>query len=354
MTKHGGDVYTKYYMPYSDRLYDFSSNINPLGMNEEIKKTIIDNIDEYEKYPDAQARELKEKIAHRYDLTSENIFCGNGAAEVIYRLCQAIRPKLALLLSPTFSEYEDALRVVDCEVRRYNLSEEDNFKLDEKFLSEINSEVDIIFICNPNNPTGELATGELLRRVILKAREKSAFVVVDECFMDFVSGNESYSVVDEIKNFDNLFILKAFTKMYSMAGIRLGYALSSNVSVVMRLHEVGQDWNVSTVAQKCGICAMNLVHIEKETREFVKTERDFLYLELDRLKVKCYISYANYILFYHEKENLARRLLEYGILIRDCSNYYNLGKNYYRIAVRTHEENVQLIKSLERVLGQME
>ena len=217
---HGGNIYK-----FNHKVYDFSANLNPLGMPEEVKYAIIENIDKYESYPDPFNRELTTAIGRFHGVSEDRICCGNGAADIIFRIPLALRPKEALIVSPTFSEYEEALGAADCKIRRHLLTEEKGFILDETVLYAIDETVDMMFLCNPNNPTGIPVGKELVLSIAEKCRACGAVLVIDECFTEFLDEEESYSVMSEIAELPNVIVLKAFTKIYAMAGLRLGYCI---------------------------------------------------------------------------------------------------------------------------------
>ena len=221
MTKHvhGGDVYR-----HKDCL-DFSANLNPLGTPESVKQAIIGSLDHIAQYPQVGCDLLREKIAEYEGVKKEEIVCGNGAAEVIFTLCRAVKPKKALLPAPTFAEYGQALESTDCKLEYYMLTENEGFVLGESYLDILHKGLDMAFLCNPNNPTGMLIPHRLLKRILEKCRKLGILLVVDECFLDFVKEPEEYSLKRSLSGFNNLFILKAFTKRYAMAGVRLGYGL---------------------------------------------------------------------------------------------------------------------------------
>lgn len=347
---HGGDVYTKRKMKYANKMIDFSANINPLGMQQEVKNAIIDNIDKYECYPDPLCRELRTKIAEVENTNKDNILCGNGAADIIFKLALGLKPKKALLLAPTFSEYEQALKTVDCKFKYYNIKEENDFNIKEEVLNCITNELDIMFVCNPNNPTGVVTKKALMEKILDKCKSRNVTLVVDECFIDFVENEENYSISSMIENYDNLVIIKAFTKIYAMAGIRLGYMMCSNNDIIKKANNSSQSWSVSTVASKCGVAALSLDgHIEK-TKQLISENRDYLVKKLNEMGIKTYNSKTNYILFYYDDNMLVKKLEQYGLLIRDCSNYHNLIQGFYRIAVKSKEDNQYLIECLKKVI----
>lgn len=348
---HGGDVYSARQMTDAPVILDFSSNINPLGLPEEVKHAIIDILPQCEKYPDPFCRELVSALA-TYEQTHENlIFCSNGAAEIIFRLALALKPQKGLLLAPTFADYEKALHTVGCEIDYHFLSPDTNFSVTDDILESIDNRTDLVVICNPNNPTGQLSKKTFLKKVLDKCLQTNTFVLVDECFIDFIDSPHEYSVKEYIQEYDNLLILKAFTKVFAMPGIRLGYSITSNTALIEQLRLSGQDWSVSTIAQAAGICAVKQRAYLDQTKPFMKTEREFVKEELKDLGLQVYGSQANYIFFKADNiRDLDSRLLAHGILIRSCSNYINLDHQYYRVAVKKHAENIILLAQIKDVL----
>lgn len=342
---HGGDVYR-----YRDCI-DFSANCNPLGTPEGVKRAIVQAVDGLADYPQVGYEPLRRAIAASEGVSDNQVVCGNGAAELIFSLCLAIKPQKALVLAPTFAEYEQALKSVDCEVRHYTLKEDCGFCMQDDFLNALSGNLDMVFICNPNNPTGVLTEREFLLKILDGCRSKGIFVVVDECFQDFISDPDDYTLKDQIFTYDNLFILKAFTKRYAIAGVRLGYGISGDESLLTKMSLVTQPWNVSSIAQAAGVAALVENQYVTEARELIFKEADYLRGEMQRLGVKLYDSKANYI-FFKGPENLFEEFISKGIIVRDCSNYPGLGAGYYRIAVKKHEENMKFVQALEIIMDE--
>ncbi len=219
---HGGDVY------HHQGCIDFSANCNPLGTPEGIKKAIIKSLEHINDYPQVGCTPLKKAIAEYENTKPDQVICGNGAAEVIFSLCRAVNPRRALVPAPTFAEYQQALYSVDCQVEFFPLNGKKGFVLEEDFLQALTKEIDIIFLCNPNNPTGLLVEKTLLEKILKRCQELDILMAVDECFLDFVPSPEKYTLKEYLETYDNLFLLKAFTKRYAMAGVRLGYGLCGN------------------------------------------------------------------------------------------------------------------------------
>lgn len=346
MTKHihGGDVYK-----YKDCL-DFSANCNPLGTPESVKQAIVESLEHISDYPQVGCGSLKTAIAEYEGVDEKNLICGNGAAELIFSLCRARQPQKALVLAPTFAEYEQALESVGCEVTHFYLKEEEEFGVPENFPEALSRELDMIFLCNPNNPTGILMERVFLEKVLKRCKDLGIFMVVDECFLDFVKEPDAYTLKGILEENRNLFILKAFTKRYAMAGVRLGYGMCSDQETLSRMELATQPWNVSTMAQAAGIAALKETEYVIKGRLLVFSEAAYLKWKLESLGVKVYPSQANYI-FFKGPGNLFEECVKRNVLIRDCSNYPGLSKGYYRVAVRRHEDVMKLVEVLESVLN---
>lgn len=336
---HGGDIYGE------EVLLDFSANTNPYGTPQGVLDAVGAALNEVHRYPDPYCRKLVKAIAEYEEVPKDYILCGNGAAELIYAYCEATCPSTAVELAPTFSEYSLGLERTDCRMERYTLRQENDFSLDEGFLPFL-AEVkpDTVFLCNPNNPTGQLIPVELLERILALCAENGSRLFLDECFLDLsVSGN---SMKHHLARCQNLFILKAFTKSYGMAGIRLGYCLTADAALLERMAKAVQPWNVSSLAQAAGIAALRERDFLRRTLETVDIERKWLMAELRMLGFWVCPSAANFLLF-KGPEDLHSRLKAKKIAIRNCDNYHGLGPGWYRIAVRLHEDNILLIEAMQ-------
>lgn len=347
---HGGEVYDK------EIVLDYSINVNPFGMPDSVKQAIQENINEYMKYPDDSCMALRKSISEankKNDVTPNMILCGNGAADLIYRLCLAVRPKKAMVLAPTFSEYEQALKVAGSEVIYYSLKEENGFEVQEDFLVALEeSACKMVFLCNPNNPIGNIIPYERMEKIITKCNELGIILAVDECFMEFTRFQETHSIVSKLRAYQNLIVIKAFTKTYAMAGIRLGYVLSGNLPLLEKMKRSGPPWPVSTIAQVTGVAAIKETEYVDKARAYIESEREYLSKELKRIGCKVYPSQTNYLVFEdpshgQSEKNLYERMLEQKILIRQCGNYHGLGPNYYRITVGVKNDNKAIIKALQ-------
>ena len=337
---HGGDIYA------GDITLDSSANTNPYGTPEGVRQAIRDCLCRLDRYPDPYCRQLTAAIAAFEGVRPEYILCGNGAAELIRSWCAAVRPRLALELAPTFSEYGAALAAAGCRVDYHPLREEAGFALDGSLLPHLEEGFDLVILCNPNNPTGISAPRGYVRALAEKCRAAGALLLVDECFLDFIEGGEEKSAVPLLAEYENLLVLKAFTKMYAMAGLRLGYLLCGSDAVAEKVSHSGQAWSVSTPAQAAGLAALGIPDYPARTRALLAEERPFLADALRECGAEVFPSEANYLFFRWPDEHLPEKLLRRGFLIRSCGNYPGLDGRYNRIAVRTREENAAFAAAL--------
>lgn len=344
-TGHGGDVYGQ------EVRCDFSANINPLGTPESVRRAVVDAANRIAHYPDPCCRKLVKKIAEYEGVSTDFVMCGNGAADLIFSYCAAVRPKKALELAPTFSEYSMALKSVGCRVDAYTLQKGNDFALTEAFLPVLQAEApDVVFLCNPNNPTGRLIEPTLMEEICRVCAQMGTRLFLDECFLDLSDDSGANSMKRYLTLYPNLFIIKAFTKNYGMAGLRLGYCLCGNRTLLERMSKMTQVWNVSIPAQEAGLAALEESAFLAKAKAVVVEERAWLHAELVKLGIIPCRSDANYILFYTQAE-IEAPLAEQRILIRNCSNYRGLQQGWYRIAVKQRKENELLISALRGIMG---
>jgi threonine-phosphate decarboxylase len=348
---HGGDIYDEKLQSVQNDLLDYSSNINPLGIPASVKEALGQAIDRCDRYPDPFCRDLANHVASFEGVREEQLFFTNGATDLFFRLVTCIKPKKALVCAPTFADYERALNTVGCHLSYYPLKSEKNFQIGYDYLDYIEKDLDLLFLCNPANPTGQIIPPEHMIRIVEKAARNQVLVVVDECFMDLTMEGEYLTAKKLLNRWSNLIIVRAFTKNFALPGVRLGYGIFSKIDLIPDLRMYGQDWSVSTMAQAAGIAATREREYLIQSQQIIRNERDSLAEELNKMDMEAYPSYANYILFRAPGfTDLKDKMLEKNILIRSCSNYRNLGPDYYRIGVKDEQSNRRLIMELKAVL----
>jgi len=343
---HGGKIPTK----NSDhKIIDFSSNITPLGIPKSAKSIIKKNLDKVQFYPDPNSETVISNLEKYTHLPKSNIIVGNGAIEILYNFCFAFLSKTTKVLIhvPTFQEYETAVKLSNCKISYFNsLNLSVNIDL---FISQIPKN-GCIFLCNPNNPTGELLSKKELLFIIIAAKKLKTIVFIDECFIELVpKSNES--VLSYVKKYDNIFILRSLTKSFGLPGLRIGYACGSK-EIIKILQKIKIPWSVNSLAQDAAnVVIKNVSHIKKSNL-IIKKELKYLENSISMLNgFECISSSTNFILIKtkYDSTKLQRKLLKSKILIRDCKNFRGLDNHYIRIAVKSHKDNVKLVTALEKI-----
>lgn len=344
---HGG-IYSMD-MKLDPTIVDFSSNVNPLGFPHSVKNIINKNTSILSVYPDPNSSTLKDNLEKYTGIPKRQIVVGNGATEIIYNFCKAfIRKNNRIIIPiPTFGEYEAAALLHGGRIsylKTMNLNE----KIPE--LQHMITKNSRIFLCNPNNPTGSLVKRKNMLKILETAYSKSALVFLDECFIELVpESNES--LISNLKEFDNLFILRSLTKSFGLAGLRIGYGLG-NKNMIDVLTRINIPWNVNVLAQKAASAALSSKSHLYKTRKLIENELTFLTSSISKIKnFSCYPSSTNFILLESKinSKTIQRKLIKKKLLIRDCSTFRGLDNKFIRIAVRTHKENVKLVRALEEI-----
>ncbi|MEM2099445.1 MAG: threonine-phosphate decarboxylase CobD [Candidatus Bathyarchaeia archaeon] len=354
---HGGEIWDIHKKtPYKGKIIDFSSNINPIGPSKKALQAVRRCIREIPYYPDSNSTALRDAIAKHFKIISkENVIAGNGSTELIYLFAEAFLNKgdVAIIPIPTFSEYARAVRKTGASIKY--IKPGNQLRLDVTAFKRALPKAKVAFLCNPNNPTGALIRQQNLISILERAIEEDCIVFLDEDFIEFVEDEKELSMINQIRKFPNLFILRSFTKIFALTGLRVGYGVSSE-EIVNTLLYFKIPWNVNCIAQTAAIEALaDAEHIEI-TRQLVKTERVFLTNALRQIKgFTVFPSATNFILVdIHGSgftaAHLKKKMLQYNILIRDCSSFTGLNDYYIRVAIKTHRENEMLVETFRKIL----
>jgi threonine-phosphate decarboxylase len=349
---HGGDVraaVARYGLGPSDFI-DFSSNVNALGAPSSATRAARRALADIHRYPDPGMADLRNGIARYYGVKPEHVVCGNGLTGLIHLVPRVFRPRTALIPVPTFTEYAAAVTGSGGAVTTLELKESDGFRVDPVEVSFAFKGADMAFLCNPNNPTGRLTAKAEMLEIVRFAQRENVRLVVDEAFMDYT---ESESLVREAVQSPNLIVLRAFTKFFGLAGLRVGYALA-DAETAEALRSGQEPWTVSVPAGPAALAALNDWGYIRKTRKIIARERERV-LEALRLLpgVDPFPCAANFILIkltQTDSHSLATALGRRGILIRDCSSFPGLTNRFVRIAVRARRENERLLRALREVL----
>ena len=339
---HGGDIYA-----YDRDLLDFSVNLNPLGMPDRVLRAVREHAEEYDRYPDPHCRALRRALSVRESAPEKWLVFGNGAADLIVRLCMVLKPKRALLPAPTFSEYEKAVRLAGGEVRRFFLRQEAGYQVTADYADAVQPGDSVVILCNPNNPTGALAEPGTVEALLSACGQVGAVLVVDECFLPFTDGRSCQS---RLRAYPNLMVLRAFTKLYAMAGLRLGYLMCADEDLAGRIGAWGQSWSVSAPAQVAGLAAVSEEGWPERTRRFLRMERPWMTDALGALGFFVYPSHSNFLLF-QARPDLWDRAMARGVMLRPCSNFPGLDGSYFRIGLKKRVQNEMLLQVLKEIGG---
>jgi len=363
---HGGNIYKIFREKNIDKILDYSSNINPYGLPENLKKEIFEKVFVLERYPDPDYIELREKIAEKNNLNIENIIVGNGATEIIFLFMKILSPKKVLIVSPTFGEYERAIKAStlandSLEINYFELKETENFVLNVKNLeTELENNYDLLILCNPNNPTGQFLKLKKIEEILKICEQKNTKLFVDEAFVEFVEDWENESIINSKENKENLFVIRAFTKFFAIPGLRLGYGICFNNNLLKKMLEKKEPWSVNNIADLAGKTVLDDENYIQKTKEWIKDQKKYMYENLNKIEgLRAYKTEVNFILLKIEDnllekgldvKNLRKKMLEKGILIRDASNFIYLNKHYFRLAIKDKLNNEKVIETLTSIL----
>lgn len=341
---HGGDIYQ------NRAEHDFSANINPFGMPPQVREALMAAVGQSVLYPDPYCTVLRRAIAGAEGVPEGAVLCGNGAAELVYSFAYALPGgKPALVVSPTFSEYETALKAAGAGAERFFLRREEGFCPGRELLALDFSRYSAVFVCSPNNPTGVMMDKALLEALAEKCAGAGTRLFCDFCFLDLSDEPDAYDLPELTAAFPEVFVLKAFTKSYGLAGIRLGYGLCTDGDFLTRMSQKAPCWNVSTPAQQAGIAALSAPEWVEKARAVLLPQRKLMRQALLAEGVQALDGRANFLLLRSELP-LYERLLVRGFLTRNCGNYPGLDGHDLRIAVKAPAENALLLGAIRECI----
>ena len=389
MDFHGGNIYKIFREKNIKEILDYSSNINPYGIPESLKKRITENLEILERYPDPDYIELRSKLASLNKVDISDVILGNGATEVIFLFMKVIRPKKILIVSPTFGEYERAVKATErvedssilgdsnkkkddeksfgkqkIEIEYFELKENDDFKLNIGNLkNELAKKYDLLIICNPNNPTGKFLKLDETEEILKECNKYNTKLFIDEAFIEFLSDNLKESIINTKENKQNLFVTRAFTKFFAIPGLRLGYGIYFDKSLEKKIAEKKEPWSVNNIAEMAGITILDDAEYIKKTLKWITEEKKYMYEQLNKISgIKPYETEVNFITVKINEElfskgmnvkKLREKMLEQGILIRDASNFKFLDERFFRLAIKDRESNDKVIRVLKEIMNKV-
>ena len=385
MDFHGGNIYKIFREKNIKEILDYSSNINPYGIPESLKKRITENLEILERYPDPDYVELREKLAYLNKVDISNIILGNGAIEIIFLFMEVINPKKILIVSPTFGEYERAVKATErvenssilgdshkkkydeksfgkqkIEIEYFELKESDDFKLNISNLkNELAKKYNLLIICNPNNPTGKFLKLSETEQILKECNKYNTKLFIDEAFIDFLKDGMKESIINTKENRYNLFVTRAFTKFFAIPGLRLGYGIYFDKKLEKGISEKKEPWSVNNIAEMAGLTVLDDTEYIEKTLKWITEEKTYVYEKLNEISgIKPYKTEVNFITVKIEDnfilkglnvKILREKMLEQGILIRDASNFNFLDERFFRLAIKDRENNDRVIETLKKI-----
>ena len=387
MDFHGGNIYKIFREKNIKEILDYSSNINPYGIPESLKKRITENLEILERYPDPDYVELRQKLSNLNKVNLSDIILGNGATEIIFLFMKVINPKKILIVSPTFGEYERAVKATEIsgdtvslsssngdnknienkkiEIEYFELKESDDFKLNIGNLkNELENKYDLLIICNPNNPTGKFLKLAQTEEILKECNKYNTKLFIDEAFIEFLEDGMKESIINTEGNKKNLFVTRAFTKFFAIPGLRLGYGMYFDKELEKKISEKKEPWSVNNFAEMAGLTVLDDAEYIEKTLKWIAEEKIYMYEKLNKiLGMKVYETEVNFITgkidekLFSEGLNvkvLREKMLEQGILIRDASNFKFLDERFFRLAIKDRASNERVIEVMKEIFREKE
>lgn len=352
---HGSDLekIEAIYGIKKEEIVSFSANVNPLGISPKLKEGIASHIDAITTYPDRDYTSLRECIATYCGTQKDHVIVGNGSTELISLFISVTHPKHAMILGPTYSEYEREISLAGGSTRYFPLKAGDDFQLDlEALKSRLTDDLDLLVLCNPNNPTSSCVDRATMRQILDVCKEHDIYVMVDETYVEFAPDVAAATSIPLTDDYNNIVILRGTSKFFAAPGLRLGYAITGNMDLLHHIQEVKNPWMINSLAVVAGELMFQDKDYIRETRDLICSERDRMYdifLKSDRFTP--YRPNANFMLLHIDEESLDAqtlfdRCIRQKMMIRDCSTFPFLSEEYIRICFMMPKDNNRLMDVL--------
>ena len=356
---HGSDLekIEEIYHIKKEDITSFSANVNPLGISPLLRDTLAKHVDAITSYPDREYTQLRKSICAYTGANFENIIVGNGSTELISLFIQTTHPKKALILGPTYSEYEREISLEGGHTLYYPLKEENNFQMDvEDFCRQLNDSLDLLVLCNPNNPTSTAVARKDMRKILDCALQHGISVMVDETYEEFTPEGSKISSIPLTNNYNNLIVLRGISKFFAAPGLRLGYAVTGNPDLLKYINTKKNPWTINSLAEIAGCIMFSDKDYINKTKALITGERQRMYDTLSSWKtVKVYPSCTNFLLVRILREDVTSDMvfdhcIRKGLMIRDCSTFPFLDSSYIRFCVMSPEKNNELLEAFREIL----
>ena len=358
---HGSDLekIEEIYHIKKEDITSFSANVNPLGISPLLRETLAKHVDAITNYPDRDYTQLRKSICAYTGANFENIIVGNGSTELISLFIQTTHPKKALILGPTYSEYEREISLEGGLTLYYPLKEENYFQIDvEDFCRQLNDSLDLLVLCNPNNPTSTAVARKDMRKILDCALQHGISVMVDETYEEFTPEGSKISSIPLTNNYNNLIVLRGISKFFAAPGLRLGYAVTGNPDLLKYINTKKNPWTINSLAEIAGCIMFSDKDYIDKTKALITGERQRMYETLSSWKtVKVYPSCTNFLLIRILREDVTSDMvfdhcIRKGLMIRDCATFPFLDSSYIRFCVMSPEKNDELLEAFREVLGE--
>lgn len=357
---HGSDIeqIENYYGIPKETIVKFGANVNPLGLSDSVRETLAGHLDVITSYPDREYRSLRKTIADYCGVDMDYVVTGNGSTELISLLISQRKARHALVIGPTYSEYERELSLTGGHISSFCLPESRDFHLDVKELADtMPDDVDFLILCNPNNPTSSALEQTDLRVLLSVCRNRGIFVMIDETYVEFAPSVDAITAMPYVASFDNLMIIRGVSKFFAAPGLRLGYGVTSNREFLETLKKFQNPWSLNSIGALAGeLMLQDRDYIDK-TRQLICSERTRCLRTLSTFRyAKVYPAYGNFILVRILKEGLTsfevfEAAIRQGMMIRDCSSFEELPGEYIRFCIMNPEDNTRLLACLSELLA---
>jgi threonine-phosphate decarboxylase len=357
---HGSDLekIEEVYGIRKEDIISFSANVNPLGVSFRLKETLTKHIDAITTYPDREYTSLRKCIGEYVQTDYRNIVVGNGSTELISLFIQITHPKKALIVGPTYSEYEREVSMGGGRSHYFSLTEDSEFMLNTKSLTEeLAHDVDLLILCNPNNPTSSVIKREQMREILDFCKRKSITVIVDETYVEFAENPEEVTAVPLTEFYNNIVILRGISKFFAAPGLRLGYAICGNHDLLKEIDQKKNPWTINSLAAIAGEIMFTDLDYIQQTKELISAERERVCTRLDANPYyKVYQAHANFVLVKILKEGITSEdvfdtAIRQNLMIRDCSTFPFLSNKYFRFCFMLPEQNDRLLKVLSEMVS---
>lgn len=352
---HGSDLekIQQVYGIKKEDITSFSANVNPLGVSPLLREQLSTHIDAITTYPDREYTALRSCIAGYAGCDPRCVLVGNGSTELISLLIQLEHPQKALIVGPTYSEYEREIALGGGSCLYYPLPEEQDFRLDvSHFTAQLNERLDLVVLCNPNNPTSTAISQEEMRKILDVCKQFDIFVMVDETYVEFAPEPDRISSVALTQYYNNIIILRGTSKFFAAPGLRLGYAVTGNRDLIEAINSRKNPWTINSLAVVAGeIMFRDTAYIES-TRRLIAEERERMFYILDAAeRFHVYPPTANFMLVrildpHLSSSELFERAIRRNMMIRDCSTFPFLDQHYIRFCIMEPGMNTKLLECL--------